>query len=87
MAEETGLLDIEATESFINHKTVIRLQLGTQKLAVPRPVFNVDGSANKHRTITHVTHLLVTQGRKKQRVPFYVTNLGQDHFIFGYPWC
>jgi hypothetical protein len=20
-------------------------------------------------------------------VPFYVTNLGKDHFIFGYPWC
>ena len=78
MAEEMGLLDTGATESFINHKTVIRLHLGTQKLAVPRPVYNVNGSANRHSTITHVTHLLVTQGHKKQRVPFYVTNLGQD---------
>jgi hypothetical protein len=87
MAEETGLLDTGATESFIDHKTVVRLHLGTQKLVVPRPVYNVDGSANQHSTITHVTHLLVTQGHKKQRVPFYVTNLGQDRFIFGYPWC
>jgi hypothetical protein len=78
MAEEMGLLDTGATESFIDHKTVIRLYLGTQKLAVPRPVYNVDGSANQHGTIAHVTHLLVTQGHKKQRVPFYVTNLGQD---------
>jgi predicted aspartyl protease len=46
MAEETGLLDTGATESFIDHKTVVRLQLRTQKLAVPRPVYNVDGSAN-----------------------------------------
>jgi hypothetical protein len=29
MAEETGLLDIGATESFIDHKTVIRLWLRT----------------------------------------------------------
>jgi hypothetical protein len=26
----------------------------------------------------HVCHLLV---------PFYITNLGKDRFIFGYPWC
>ena len=87
MAEETGLLDTGATESFIDHKTVMRLRLGTQKLTVPRPVFNVDGTANKHGTITHVSYLLVSQGNKKRRVPFYVTNLGQDRFIFGYPWC
>ena len=87
MVEETGLLDTGATESFIDHKTVIRLCLGTQKLAVPRPVYNVNGSANQHGTITHVTHLLVTQGHKKQSVPFYVTNLGQDRFIFRYPRC
>jgi predicted aspartyl protease len=46
MAEEMGLLDTGATESFIDHKTVVRLCLGTQKLVVPRPVYNVDGSAN-----------------------------------------
>ena len=87
MAEETRLLNTGATESFIDHKTVARLCLETQKLIIPRPVFNVDGSANKHGTITHVTHLLVSQGNKKRRVPFYVMNLGSDHFIFGYPWC
>ena len=54
MAEETGLLDTGATESFIDHKIVARLHLETQKLMVPRPVFNVDGTANKHGTITHV---------------------------------
>jgi predicted aspartyl protease len=78
MAEETGLLDTGATESFIDHKMVVRLHLETQKLVILRPVYNVNGSANRHGTITHVTHLLVTQRHKKQRVPFYVTNLGQD---------
>jgi hypothetical protein len=46
MAEEMGLLDTGAMESFIDYKAVIRLQLRIQKLAVPRPVYNVDGSAN-----------------------------------------
>ena len=87
MAEETGLLDTGATESFIDHKTVIKHRLGTQKLPIPRPVHNVDGTANKSGMITDICYLMVSKGNKKERVPFYVTNLGKDHFIFGYPWC
>jgi hypothetical protein len=34
-----------------------------------------------------VCYLLVSQGNKKQRTPFYVMNLGTDRFILGYPWC
>jgi hypothetical protein len=60
MAEESGLLDTGATESFIDHKTVVRLQLGTQKLPIPQPIYNIDGTNNKGGTITHVCHLLVT---------------------------
>ena len=46
MAEETALLDTGATENFIDHATVTRLRLGTKKLAVPRPVYNVDNTPN-----------------------------------------
>jgi hypothetical protein len=34
MAEETGLLNTGATESFIDHKTVVQLWLETQKLPI-----------------------------------------------------
>ena len=34
MVEEWALLDSGATENFINSKTVIKLQLGTQKLMI-----------------------------------------------------
>jgi hypothetical protein len=87
MVEETRLLDTRATESFIDHKTVAQLKLETQKLPITQPIYNVDGTNNKGGTITHVCHLLVTRGHIKERVPFYVTNLGKDCFIFGYPWC
>jgi len=85
-AEETALLDTGATENFIDYKTVARLRLGTQKLTIPRPVFNVDGTNNRHRTITHACNLMVKQGNRKERQRFYVSNLGRDRFILGYPW-
>jgi len=73
-------------ENFIDYKTVARLRLGTQKLTIPRPVFNVDGTNNHHGTITHACNLMVKQGNQKERQCFYVSNLGKDRFILGYPW-
>ena len=85
--KEIALLDTGATESVVDKKTVQRLKLGTQMLDTPRPIYNVDGSPNKTGTIMQVCHLQVIQGNKKQRTPFYVTDLGTDRFILGYPWC
>ena len=84
--EKGTLLDSGATENFINANTVKRLQLGTTKLNFQRPVYNVDGTENKHGTITHACELLVKQRNKKERLQFYVSNLGKDRFILGYPW-
>jgi len=84
--EETALLDTGATENFIDYKTVARLRLGTQKLTIPRPVFNVDRTNNRHGTITHACDLMVKRGNRKERQRFYVSNLGRDRFILGYPW-
>jgi len=80
------LLDTGAMENFIDYKTVTRLRLGTQKLTIPRPVFNVDGTHNCHGTITHACDLMVKQGNRKEQQRFYVLNLGKDRFILGYPW-
>ena len=84
--EETALLDSGAMENFIDHTMVTRLRLGTKKLSFQRLVYNVDGTANKHGTITHACNLMVKQGNKKVRQRFYVSNLGKDRFILGYPW-
>jgi hypothetical protein len=86
-SEEMALLDTGATESFIDHESVLHLKLGMQKLPISRPIYNVDGTKNQCGSITHVCHLLVRKGNRKETVPFYVTDLGNDHFIFGYPWC
>ncbi len=80
------LLDSGATQNFIDHATVARLRLGTKKLDIPQPVFNVDGTLNRHGTITHACDLMIIRGSKKERQRFYITNLGKDRFILGYPW-
>ena len=84
--EEEALHNSGATENFIDSNTVKRLKLGIKKLGLQRLVYNVDGTPNKHGTITHACDLLVKQGNKRERLRFYVSNLGKDRFIFGYPW-
>ena len=86
MAEETILLDTGATENFINQTTINKLRLGTKRLPYSQAVYNVDGTMNQAGTITRACNLLVTQGNKKERTRFYVTNLGRDRMLFGYPW-
>ena len=85
-AEEIALLDTGATETFINHTTVVKLCLRMKKLPYPHQAFNVDGTLNLHGTITHACDLLVTKGNKKEQQQFFVTNLGWDQLLFGYPW-
>jgi len=85
-AEETILLDTGATENFIDQTTVDKLRLGTKRIPYARPVYNVDGTLNRAGSITKACDLLITQGNKKERTRFFVTNLGRDRMLFGYPW-
>jgi len=62
------------------------LRLGTQKLKELRSVRNIDGTLNKSGSITHCCDLLVSQTGKQERTCFFVTNLGDDQVISGYPW-
>ena len=65
---------------------VARLRLGTQKLQQLQSVRNIDGTLNRSGDITHCCDLLVSQAGKQERTRFFVTNLGNDRVIFGYPW-
>jgi len=86
MAEETILLDTGATENFIDQTTIDKLCLGTKRIPHTRAVYNVNGTLNRSGSITRACDLLVTQGNKKEQVWFFVTNLGRNQMLFGYPW-
>ena len=85
-AAEQALLDSGATESFFDYRMAKRLGLGRQALERPRPVLNVDGTPSGKGALTHFCDLLVRKDGREAHHRFYITDLGGDRAIFGFPW-
>ena len=85
-ADEKALLDSGATHNFLDKRMVDQLKIGTKKLEMPRMVRNVDGTDNKEGTLTRYTNLEITFNGQTNIQQFYITNLGEDRAIFGFPW-
>ena len=86
MADEKVLIDSGATANFLDRRVAKRLGFKPKKLERPVPVKNVDGTPNKDGQLTHCVHLWVQLGEKKELMLFYLTNLGEDRTILGFPW-
>jgi hypothetical protein len=85
-AETPTLLDSGATENFINHQYAAYLHLPVKRLATPWRVYNVDGTANKKGDIQFYVDLEVRTGEKQTNMRFFLTDLGPQCMILGYPW-
>jgi hypothetical protein len=85
-AKTSALLDSGATENFINPDYARGLKLPIEELAEPCKVFNVDRTQNRHGQITHYTDLDVRTGDQTRTMRFFLTNLGEQRVILGYPW-
>ena len=85
-AKTPALLDSGATENFINHRYATHMRLPVKKLPNPRKVFNVDGTPNKKGDIQFYTDLEVRTGQKNTNMRFFLTDLGPQQMILGYPW-
>jgi hypothetical protein len=86
MVAGRALIDSSAMENFINYRTVVQWRLNTKDLWHPCKVYNVDGTENQGGIISKSCVLCVQRGEQQIAQQFYVTNLGQDHVILGYPW-
>jgi hypothetical protein len=53
MADKVALVDSRATKNFMDERMVEHLGIGRCPMKIPQCVFNVDGSENKHGTLTH----------------------------------
>jgi hypothetical protein len=84
--EDIALIDSGATNNFIDFCTVNKLGLGTRKIPRPIELYNVDGTHNQDGKIERSVHLYIDNGQQRVQTPFFVTNLGKDHIILGYPW-
>ena len=85
-ADKHALVDSGVTENFMDHSMVRRLGIGTRKLPVPRRIFNVDGTENIAGRLTEFCTLRVCKGHENCLQTFYITALGADRAILGYPW-
>ena len=85
-AKTTTLLDSGATENFITTHYANWLHLPIKQLPRARKVCNVDSTPNKQGDITHFTDLEVQTGAKRVKMQFFLTDLGEQKVILGYPW-
>ena len=85
-AKATALLDLEATENFINLSYAKWLKLPIKELAQLRKLFNVDNTENVSGELKHYTDLQVRMGSKIMKLRFFLTHIGKQKAILGYPW-
>jgi hypothetical protein len=55
-------------------------------MKTPHRVFNVDGTENLQGKLQHFCMLRVKRGDQESLQKFFITSLGGDCAILGYPW-
>jgi RNase H-like domain found in reverse transcriptase/Reverse transcriptase (RNA-dependent DNA polymerase) len=85
-ADAIALLDSGATENFMNLEYAKYLHMPIQHLKEPRKLFNVDGTPNKSGELQFFTDLQVQTRSQRITLWFFLSNLGENKVILGYPW-
>jgi hypothetical protein len=85
-AESTALLDTGAGGKFIDQNYARQMNMKTMDLEHPLKVYNVDGTPNKRGTIRKYVNVNLTVNGRKRRHNLFVTGLGKQKIILGYPW-
>ena len=84
-AETVALLDSGATENFINIDYAKKLGIPIRRLTNERRLFNVDGTPNKAGTLKYYVDMSTKTGEKRTRLRYFLTDLGENQAILGYP--
>ena len=85
-AKAIALVDSGATENFMNLTYAKWLQLPIKQMEEPRKLLNIDGTENKSGELKYYTDLQVQTGTNYTNLHFYLTKLGEQKAILGYPW-
>ena len=84
--EEHALLDSGATENFLDESAWRELGIGRFKLPRPLTVHNVDGTENRQGKVEYFCWIKIYYQGQMIRMKFFLTDLGRDRFILGYPF-
>ena len=85
-AKAIALVDLGATENFMNLSYARWLKLPIQTLQQPCKIFNVNGTTNKSGELKYFTDLEVQTGPNRSKLRFFLTDLGENKAILGYSW-
>jgi hypothetical protein len=86
MVASEALVNSRATENFMDKRALRQLGVGRICLGQAKKVRNVDGTLNQAGEIMHFCVLKTKLGKKEKAQKFYITDLGKDHIILGFPW-
>jgi hypothetical protein len=78
------LIDSSAGGLFIDQNFAKNFNINY--LDEPVKAYNVDGMENKQGTINAYVNLKISLGERKFKEQFYVTGLGKQKIILGFPW-
>ncbi len=81
-----GLVDLGATDCFVNPAIIKRMGLGKRPLEKPQKIWNIDNTENKDGSITHYVDLQVQTCGVHRNMRFLITNIGNEDVVLGYPW-
>ena len=81
-----AFLDCGANECFVSQRFIDKHRLGVQYMKTPRKIENTDGSPNAGGSLRYYTDLTVTTRTQSHSLRFYITDIGPDNLILGYPW-
>jgi len=85
-ADTIALLDSGATENFMSLQYAKYLHLPIKVLMEPRRLFNVDGTQNKAGDLKYYTDLHTRTGTTQRTLRYFLSDLGENKVILGYPW-
>ena len=80
------MIDLGATDNFIDRDFCITNQLPLEKMKKPRGIFVVDGKSSSAGPITYTTTVPMDIGTHREIVTFQVANLKKHEAILGMPW-
>ncbi len=85
-AKAVTLLDSGATKNFIDINYIRKLGLPIRRLTCERRLFNVDGTLNRAGMLKYYIDMVTRTGPKRMCLHYFLTDLGENHLILGYPW-
>jgi hypothetical protein len=85
-AKAVALIDSGAIENFMNLTYAKWLRLPIKQLDKPKKLLNVNGTENKSRELKYYTDLSVQTRSTHTTLRFYLSDLGEQKAILGYPW-